>query len=1032
MDRGFQTRNIAQNQDTSRRGAFQPPKRGRRPGGGRVAAVVAFLRARGRKQLMKDAVIGGGGLLVFYVLFLWMTLPDISNQRKLIASQSSVIVDRNGTELYRLFSEEDRIFLDGKDIPKHMKDAIVAIEDERFYTRGCLDIRALGRAVFTLGRTGGASTLTRQLARNALDLQGENIINRKLKELILGCQLERRYTKDKLVDLYLNWIPFGQNAYGVELAAKRYLGVSAKDLTLAQASVLAALPQRPTYFSPYGKHVRTTVTPETLERIQSGEITSNAQIGDEDFLIGLMGARIGSGATSVYIGGRTDQVLRNMQDLGFIKEAERLTALKELETISFKASRENIRAPHFVLWVRSQVEELLAGKAEEGMLDQGGLTIETTLDWDLQQIAQQAVDAKKEDYAKLYDAHNIALVAADPNTKEILAYVGNHDYNDEEHDGKVDMARAPRQPGSSFKPLVYAAAFEKGYGPATIIHDVATKIGTDEPSNFDLKFWGLMTARRALGSSRNIPAAKAFFMAGGEKNVLDLVDRLGASTPKEFKAKAIKDNPDFEYGWPLALGAAETPLTEMTEAYATLAAEGRHAPLISIKRIQDRFGKTFYENDAADAESQAIDTRIAYQITSILSDVSARPNEYWQSVLSVPGFASAAKTGTSNKSCPPDEEKSGKCKILPNNLLTLGYTPNLVTGVWVGNADATPLSVKAESLITAAPIWKDFMTKAHKTLKNPKTAFNVPSGIVQPQISLLSGKLPSECTPVTFRKADIFLSERAPTELDDACVTLTVDKVTNLLASDECPAEAQETKSFYVAHSVLADRWPSWEEGVQRWAHGGNELPLPLVPTEKCTLAMTPGRLEKPSVGIIYPSNGDTVSFPSFRPSLRLGVASSVREIVYSVDGRVVASVGSGSANLEPALQMPRSINQSGMHTLEVTLTDQYYNQASDTVSFRFGEDESAPLVAIVSPADGMSIISGAELTIVANARDVEGGIKYVEFFLNDQLLTRKPFEPYTFTYAFDLPPGRYLLRAVATDLAGRTEEDSIEVQVEE
>lgn len=1032
MDRGFQTRNIAQNQDTSRRVSFQPPRRGRRPGMGRVAAAIAFLRARGRKQLMKDAVIGGGGLLVLYVLFLWMTLPDISNQRKLIASQSSVIVDRNGTELYRLFSEEDRIFLDGKDIPKHMKDAIVAIEDERFYTRGCLDIRALGRAVFTLGRTGGASTLTRQLARNALDLQGDNIINRKLKELILGCQLERRYTKDKLVDLYLNWIPFGQNAYGVELAAKRYLGVPAKDLTLAQASVLAALPQRPSYFSPYGKHVRTTVTPETLAKIQSGEISSTAQIGDEDFLIGLMGARIGSGATSVYIGGRTDQVLRNMQDLGFIKEADRLTALKELETMTFKPSRENIRAPHFVLWVRSQVEELLSGKAEEGMIDQGGLTIETTLDWDLQQLAQQAVDAKKEDYVKLYGAHNISLVAADPNTKEIVAYVGNHDYNDEEHDGKVDMARAPRQPGSSFKPLVYAAAFEKGYGPATIIHDVATKIGNDEPSNFDLKFWGLMTARRALGSSRNIPAAKAFFMAGGEKNVLDFVDRLGATTPKRLKAQYMEDNPDFEYGWPLALGAAETPLTEMTEAYATLASEGKHAPLISIKRIRDRFGKTFYENDAADEETQAVDPRIAYQITSILSDVSARPNEYWQSVLSVPGFASAAKTGTSNKPCDPAAEKAGTCKILPNNLLTLGYTPNLVTGVWVGNADATPLSAKAESLITAAPIWKDFMTKAHKTLKNPKTAFNVPSGIVQPQISLLSGKLPSECTPVAFRKADIFLSERAPTELDDACVTLTVDKVTNLLASDECPVEAQETKSFYVAHSVLADRWPSWEEGVQKWANGGNELPLPLVPTEKCTLAMTPGRLEKPNLAIAYPSNGDTVSFPSFRPSLRLGVASSVREIVYSVDGRVVASVGSGSANLEPALQMPRSINQSGMHTLEVTLTDQYYNQTSDTVSFRFGEDQSAPSVAILSPADGMSIISGTELTIVADARDVEGGIKYVEFFLNDQLLTRKPREPYTFTYAFDVPPGRYLLRAVATDLAGRTEEDSIEVQVEE
>jgi membrane peptidoglycan carboxypeptidase len=981
---------------------------------------------------------------VLYVLFLWISLPDISNQRRLIASQSSMIVDRNGTELYRLFSEEDRIFLDGKDISKYMKDAIVAIEDERFYTRGCLDIQALGRMVFTLGRTGGASTLTRQLARNALDLQSDNIITRKLKELILGCQLERRYSKDKLVDLYLNWIPFGQNAYGVELAAKRYLGVAAKDLTLAQAAVLAALPQRPTYFSPYGKHVRTTVTPDALAKIQGGIIKSTDDIQEGDYAIGLIGNRIGSGASAIYIGGRTDQVLRNMQDLGFIKEADRLQALKELETITFQPTRENIRAPHFVLWVRSQVEELLTGRAEEGMIDQGGLTIETTLNWEMQQAAEQAVSAKMPDIAKLYGAHNIALVSADPVTKEILAYVGNTDFNDEEHDGKVDMARAARQPGSSFKPLVYAASFEKGYSPATIVYDVPTKIGEDEPANFDLKFWGLMNARKALGSSRNIPAAKAFFMAGGEKAVLEFAARLGAKSPKAFKEKTIKTNPDFEYGWPLALGAAETPLVEMTEAYATLANAGKHAPLISIKRIRDRFGKVIYENDARDEESQAVDARIAYQITSILSDVQARPNEYWQSVLSVPGFASAAKTGTSNKSCPADEEKSGKCKILPNNLWTMGYTPNLVTGVWIGNADATPMNAKAESLITAAPIWKDYMTKAHKTLKETKTAFAVPSGIVQPQVSLLSGKLPTECTPVSLRKSDVFLEGKAPTDPDDACVTLAVDRFTGLLASDSCPADAVETRSFFVPYSILADRWPSWEEGVQKWAasQGGtydplsgtyvnSGLPLPLAPSKKCDISETPGRLEKPTVSFVTPGNGDRVSFPSFRPSLRLSTRQ-LREVVYKVDGKTVATIsGSGATTFEPALRMPRSVDESGSHTLEVIITDLYFNKATDSVTFSFGEDETPPAVGILSPSNGDAFISGDSVTIEAEARDVEGGIKYVQFYLDDQLLTTKPQEPFTFEYTLDVEPGDYTIRAVATDLAGRTEDDEVEITVE-
>ena len=1045
MDSGFHSRSLSQ--------APQPPRRNpspkfRRGNGGfkaKFSAFVEFLRRRGRRQLIKDAILTVGALSTFYVLFLWMTLPDISNPRKLIASQSSVIVDRNGTELYRLFSDQDRIPLDTKDIPKHMKDAIVSIEDERFYTRGCLDLRALGRVVFTMGRTGGASTLTRQLARNALDLQKDDIVTRKLKELILGCQLERRYTKEELVVLYLNWIPFGQSAYGVELAAKRYLGIPAKDLTLAQSAVLASLPQRPTYFSPYGKHVRTTVTPEALEKIQTGKIKSTADLADEDFLIGLVGNKIGSGATSIYIGGRADQVLKNMQDLGFIKEAERLQALKELETIAFAPSRDNIRAPHFVLWVRQQVEDLLSGRAEEGMIDQGGLTIETTLDWNLQQAAEAAVTAKAEDYVKLYGAHNISLVSADPRTKEILAYVGNVDYNDEEFDGKVDMARAPRQPGSSFKPLVYTAAFEKGYGPATPIYDVPTKIGNDEPDNFDLKFWGLMSARSALGASRNIPAAKAFFMAGGEKAVLDMAARLGAVTPQRLKQQYLQKNPDFEYGWPLALGSGETPLTEMTEAYATLADGGKHAPLMSIKRIRDRFGKVFYENDSADSESQVLDTRVAYEVTSILSDVSARPNEYWQSVLSVPGFQAAAKTGTSNKACAPADEKSGKCKILPNNLWTMGYTPNLVTGVWVGNADATALNAKAESLITAAPIWKDYMVKAHKLLVSPKANFTMPSGIVQPQISTLSGQLPTECTPVARRKADIFLSENAPKEADPACVTLTVDRVTGLLASPSCPVEAQIKASFFVPRSLLADRWPSWEEGIQKWARGqagswdpvtgsftGSSLPLPLAPTQQCDLSLTPGRLDKPTVAIVSPQNGGTVSFPSFRPQLRLGVASSVREVTYSVDGKVVATVSGSGTTFEPALQLPRSIRQEGTHTLEVVVTDRYFNKATDSVTFSFGEDESAPSVALLSPADDIAVVSGTTLEIRAEARDVEGGVKYVQFFLDDQLLTTKPREPYEFSYVLDLQPGNYRLRAVATDLAGRTGESDVMVTVSE
>ncbi|MBI5156049.1 transglycosylase domain-containing protein, partial [Candidatus Peregrinibacteria bacterium] len=337
------------------------------------------------------------------------------------------------------------------------RHAVVAIEDERYYTRGCLDTRALLRAVLFFGKSGGASTLTRQLARNALGLQRQNVISRKLKELILGCQLESKYSKEDLLDMYLNWIPFGP-AYGVEEASKRFFGKSAKDLTLAESAVLAALPQSPTYYNPYGKHVRTTVTPNVVEDIVSGKIKTSDDIADEDFQLGLLGANVGTGKSLVYIGGRTDQVLRNMRLQKYITEEEETKALAELQKITFKKYREDIRAPHFVLWVREQVEELLGGSEEKNILEQGGLTIETTLNWDLQQEAEKAVAKYADTAAKVYEANNIALVSLDPKTREILAYVGNTDYADEDNDGKVDMAQAPRQPGSSFKPFSYAAA----------------------------------------------------------------------------------------------------------------------------------------------------------------------------------------------------------------------------------------------------------------------------------------------------------------------------------------------------------------------------------------------------------------------------------------------------------------------------------------------------------------------------------------------------------------------------------------------
>lgn len=987
----------------------------------------------------KRATVTGFLFIIVYAFYLWATLPDISDPSSFLAAQSTVITDRNEVELYRLFQEENRTYLNDALIPSDMKNAIIAIEDRRFNDRGCLDIKALVRAVVYMGKAGGASTLTRQLARNALSLHNENVINRKLKELALGCQMEHLFSKDAILSLYLNWIPFGENAYGVEQASKTYFNHSAQELTLAESAILASLPQRPTYFSPYGKRVRTQVDEAIAAQIAAGTIKRLDQIAHDSITIGLLGNTIGSGANVLYIGGRTDQVLKNMEDQGFITGSEHQKALADLAAITFESSRESIRAPHFVLWVREQVEEILADQLNDGVLERGGLQITTTLNWDLQQIAEEVVASKRADMLDRFGAHNISLLSVDPQSKDILAYVGNMDFSDTEHGGKIDMIQVPRQPGSSFKPFVYLSAFKNGYNPATVVYDVETKFGVDQPQNYDAKFNGPVTMRAALGGSRNIPAVKAFFLGGGEDEILDLVEKMGAPTPKQRRTELKAQRGDFEYGWPLALGAGETPMREMVQVYSTLADRGRFKELRSILKITDKSGNILYQAEQERLPEQVIDERLAYEVTNILSDADVRPGEFWKNQLNVPGFATAAKTGTSNKCL--EYSSTGICRLRkPDNGWVLGYTPALVTGVWIGNADSSAMFDKADGLTSASPIWKDYMVQAHKKLEAPKTAFTVPQGISSPQVSRLSGLLPAECTPIDFRQSDIFLDENIPTELDTGCQFVEVDKLTGLLASDTCPAEAREKKAFFVPRSLLPDRWPLWEQGVQEWAAkeriteaeiaasgtGTSKLPLPLIPTEKCDPALTPGRLQKPDFTIVSPIT--VASYPAFTVRLAMNTTNIIQQITYELDGKVIAT--DTSEPFEGVVRVPRSVDKNKTYTLRVTVTDEFYNSVTKEQSIRFGEDTSKPEVEITLPNPGVTWFVGDTVTVEANASDPDGGIKFVQFFMNDALLTTKPNQPYSATFKLDQAPGAYSLRAVATDFADNELFDAISVTV--
>jgi membrane peptidoglycan carboxypeptidase len=991
---------------------------------------------RGLSLAQLAARAGGAALLLFVLYFgyLWLTLPNVRDPYNSLfsAAQSTTITDRNGVELYRVYGEQDRKIVTGDQIAEPMKQAIVAIEDKRFFTRGCLDMRALGRLALNLGTKGGASTLTRQLARNALNLQQENIINRKLKELILGCQLEARYSKNEVLNLYLNWVPFGQNAYGVEQASRAYFGKSAKDLTLAESAVLAGLPQAPSYYSPYGRHVHTTVADTARAQILAGKITSSDGIADADFQIGLLGTTVGSGSKAVYVGGRADQVLQNMLDQKMITQAQYTQAQQDFRHLVFTPSHDALRAAHFVLWMKDQTEKLFENSSDKGLLERGGLTIQTTLDWRLQEAAEKAVAAHKADILKRFGAHNVALVALDPKTREILAYVGNVDYADTQNEGKIDMVQVPRAPGSSFKPIVYAQAFTKGYGPATVLYDVSTKFGDYQPQNYEGGFWGLTSIRKALGGSRNIPAIKAYFLAGEEKQILELAAQMGAPTPG-------RTEPKEGYGPSLAIGTGETPLLEMTNAYGTFADSGLAKDPVSISKVTDRNGALLYESNKNDAGQQVLDPRVAYEITSILSDPSARPGDYWRNILSVAGTQAAAKTGTSNK-CLTRDAKQNCTKRKPDNVWTLGYTPSLVAGVWVGNATSDAMSDSADGINVAAPVWKDFMTAAQKILKPDVTTFAQPDGLVTAQVSQLSGELPTECTPVGFRKAELFLKENAPNLADPACVTMTVDRVTGLLPSDSCPADAQEQRSFFVPHSIVppsANLAKQWEDGVQAWAHGqsgsgsGSGLPLPLPPTTACDISLTPGRLDPVSLTIVSPANGGSLSYPSFQPKIQFSVGSGVHLVTYAVDGKTAASFS--DAPYTGTVTVPASVSKDGTHTLTVTLTDSFYNTMTATAQFSFTQDTNGPQVRFTEPSNGalMNISGTGGLLMRATASDPEGGVKYVEFYLDGTLLTRKPKEPYEIRYTDPVLPGPHLLRAVATDLTGNMSEDQIQIVVQ-
>ena len=705
-------------------------------------------------------LIGAATVYAYYAL----TLPPPEELSARSIFMSTKIYDRQGELLYEVFdpSAGRRTVVPIEEIPDHLISATIATEDKTFYSNPGFDPLAIIRAVWLNLAEGeivsGASTITQQLVKNIF-LSPERTFTRKIQEAVLAQEITRRYTKDQILEIYLNELYYGNMAYGIEATAETYFGKSAQELTLAEASLLAGLPQSPSIYDPYTN---------------------------------LEGAKV-----------RQRVVLGLMVNEGYITRSQADAAWAE--ELHLTPLRIDMRAPHFVVYVR----KLLEDKYGTEMLYRGGMRVHTTLDLEMQAIAQEVA---QEHVASLADRHvtNTALVAMTPQTGEILVMMGSVDFWDEEIDGQVNVALALRQPGSSIKPVNYVTAFEKGWTPATLIMDVRTEFPNWEgppyvPRNYDDREHGPVLVRRALACSYNIPAVKTLQFVG-VPDMIGTAQRLGISTFTDPE----------RYGLSLTLGGGEITLLEHTGAYAVFANGGLRIPPVAVLRIEDSQGRVIEEYLPLPGQ-QVISPQHAYLITHILSDNEARTPAFGPNSVLRLSRPAAAKTGTTD-----DWRDSW----------TVGYTPDLVVGVWVGNSDNTPMNHVPGS-VGAGPIWHNFMEQA--LADTPPRDFPVPSGLVTAEICARSGMAPTELCPET--RMEIFVDGTVPTEPDNIYQRIGICTLSGQRATEFCPPELVEEGVFEV-----------YSEEYWEWAERAG---IPQPPAEECELHAYPANVEltSPSMG---------------------------------------------------------------------------------------------------------------------------------------------------------------------------------------
>ena len=707
-------------------------------------------------------------------VFAWFA-RDLPRPGRVVRHQgfATRIYDRNGQLLYDIYRQEKRTPVTLDQVPKSLRQATIAVEDKGFYHHKGFSTRGISRALYNIvfhHRLQGGSTLTQQLVKNVL-LSPKRTISRKIREFILAIQIEAKFSKDQILEMYLNEAPYGGTAWGVEAASELYFNKPVSQLDLAEAAILAGFPQSPTVYSPFG------ADPEA------------------------------------YIG-RAKYVLKQMNEVGYISREEREKAIKELPHVKFTSRSSDFLAPHFVMYVK----KLLVERFGEAMVEAGGLKVTTTLDLDLQKKAEEIVD-KEIERVKSLNITNAGAVVLDPSTGEILAMVGSRDYN-EPNFGKVNVTLALRQPGSAIKPVTYVTALKRGYTAAHLIMDTRTEFPGASPDkpyipvNYDGRYHGPIQARFALGNSINVAAVKMLAQVG-LRNMLGVAYDMGLST-----LKPTADNLS-RLGLSVTLGGGEVRLLELASAYSAFANGGIKVAPISILKVENREGKVL-EEFKPEAGKRVLSTGEAFIISNILSDNNARLIAFGpHSSLNIANRQVAVKTGTTND--------------MRDNW-TIGWTPQVIAGVWVGNNDNSPMRRIASGISGAAPIWRQIILAA--LVDKPNIGFSAPEDVVTAEVDKVSGARAHDGFP---SRLEYFIKGTEPHGKDKVHLKLKVCKGEGKLATPLDIARGNyEEKEFFEFREDDPFAGPGgknrWQEGIDNWVAKQSD-PRYHPPTEYCKTA---------------------------------------------------------------------------------------------------------------------------------------------------------------------------------------------------